>query len=151
MTNNASAHAEQSQKDRANKSQPGLGFEKGSIVQEFYYDDDVDGTLRRAIEDFLGNELVDEDYGDVSDGALIWWRAEDGEADDLADLLVDASGNLDDGGLIWVMTPVSGKANSVDTQFVEEAAKTAGLRVMSSSHVSPDWLGISLMARGTNR
>ena len=65
--------------------------------------------------------------------------------------MVDASGNLDDGGLIWVMTPVSGKPNSVDTQFVEEAAKTAGLRVMSSSHVSPDWLGISLMARGANR
>lgn len=151
MTNKASAPAEHTQKDCVNKSQLGLGFAKGAIIQEFYYDDDVDEGLRHTIEDFLGNELVDEDYGDVSDGALIWWRAEDGEVDDLADLLVDASGNLDDGGLIWVMSPVSGKPNSVDTQFVEEAAKTAGLRVMSSSHVSPDWLGISLMARGANR
>lgn len=151
MTNKASVNAEQQHKDHARNSENGLGFAKDAVIQEFYYDDDVDESLRQRVEEYTGNELVDEDYGDVSDGALVWWRAEDGEVDDLADLLVDAAGNLDNGGLIWVLTPVSGKSNSVDTQFVEEAAKTAGLRVMSSSHVSSDWLGISLMARSTNR
>ncbi|MCI6584502.1 MAG: DUF3052 domain-containing protein [Mobiluncus sp.] len=149
MTNTDSAAKAQSpHKDHGNES---LGFQSGQIIQEFYYDDDADENLRQIIEKAIASELVDEDYGDVSDGAIIWWRAEDGEVDDLADLLVDASGNLDNGGLIWVFVPKAGSKNSVDTQFVEEATQTAGLRVMSSSHVSPDWLGIRLLARASER
>lgn len=148
MTTNDSAAKAQSQHKDLND---GLGFQPGEIIQEFYYDDDVDETLRDNIETLLGTQLVDEDYRDVSDGAIIWWRAEDGEVDDLADLLVDAAGNLDNGGLIWVLVPKAGAKNTVATQFVEEAAKTAGLRVLSSSHVSAQWLGIRLQSRGSNR
>ena len=150
MTNNASAAAEPHHKDHGKSSNEGLGFAPGAVIQEFYYDDDVDENIRVAIEKFIGNELVDEDYGDVTDGALVWWRRDDGEVDDLADLLVDAAGNLDNGGLIWVLTPTGAK-NAVDTQFVEEAAQTAGIRAMSSSHVSDGWLGIRLMARPSDR
>ena len=150
MTNNASATAEPHHKDHGKGAEEGLGFAPNSVVQEFYYDDDVDENIRAAIEKFIGGELVDEDYGDVTDGALVWWRHDDGEADDLADLLVDAAGNLDNGGLIWVLTP-TGVPHAVDTQFVEEAAQTAGIRAMSSSHVSSGWLGIRLMARPSDR
>lgn len=143
-TNDSAAKAQSQHKDLNNE---GLGFQAGEVVQEFYYDDDVDDTIRQNIEKAIGSELVDEDYRDVADGSVIWWRADDGEVDDLADLLVDASGNLDNGGLLWVFVPKAGSANTVDTQFVEEAAKTAGLRVMSSAHVSPNWMGISLLSR----
>lgn len=149
MTTHDSATRAQSHHKDSNSE--GLGFKPGDVVQEFYYDDDADDVLRRTIEKFVGTELVDEDYRDVSDGSIIWWRADDGEVDDLADLLVDASGNLDNGGLIWVFVPKAGSSNSVDTQFVEEAAKIAGLRVLSSSHVSPQWLGIRLLSRGSER
>src|SRR5690606_9178490 len=59
-----------------------LGFTSGQVVQEFGYDSDVDDDLRFSIEDLTGTELVDEDYGDVADAAMIWWRQDDG---DLAD------------------------------------------------------------------
>ena len=81
MTTNDSAAKAQSQHKDLND---GLGFQPGEIVQEFYYDDDVDETLRDNIETRLGTQLVDEDDRDVSDGAIIWWRAEDGEVDDLS-------------------------------------------------------------------
>ena len=42
-----------------------LGFNEGSIVQEFGYDDDVAEEVRSAIEQSTGEELVDEDYGDI--------------------------------------------------------------------------------------
>ena len=67
-----------------------LGFAPGQIVQEFYVDDDADQGLRSLIEEETGSELVDPDYGDVVDGAVVWWRADDAEEEDLADLLVDA-------------------------------------------------------------
>ena len=87
-----------------------LGFTLGQIVQEFYVDDDADQQIRVSIESETGEQLVDEDYGDVVDGAIVWWRADDAEEDDLADLLVDALSNLDDGGLIWVFIPKPGRA-----------------------------------------
>lgn len=145
-TTDSAAKAQSQHKDL----KEGLGFRPGEVVQEFYYDDDVDETLRQSIEEIIGTELVDEDYRDVSDGSIIWWRADDGEVDDLADLLVDAASNLDNGGLIWVLVPKAGSKNTVSTPFVEEAAKTAGLRVLSSSHVSAQWLGIRLQSRGSN-
>lgn len=151
MANNDSAPAQRHHNNHGKSTEESLGFKPGEVVQEFYYDDDVDEALRQTIERFTGNELVDEDYGDVSDGALVWWRDEDGQADDLADLLMDASGNLDNGGFIWVLSPKAGSAGAVATQLVEEAAKTAGLHVMSSSQVSPNWLGIRLQSRPSER
>ena len=65
-----------------------LGFQPGQVVQEIGYDDDVDQELREAIEDVIGQELVDEDYDDVADVVVLWFRDEDG---DLTDALVDAT------------------------------------------------------------
>ena len=67
-----------------------LGFASDAIVQEFYVDDDVDQAVREAIEGETGHPLVDVDYADVVDGAIVWWRADDAEEEDLADVLVDA-------------------------------------------------------------
>ena len=75
-----------------------FGFASGLIIQEFGYDDDVDETLRQAVEAETGTTLVDEDYEDVADSAIVWWRDDDGDVDDLTDLLVDAQANLDHGG-----------------------------------------------------
>ena len=46
-----------------------LGFASGSVIQEFGYDDDVDEAVRAQIEEETGQELVDEDYRDIVDGA----------------------------------------------------------------------------------
>ena len=128
-----------------------LGFTPGQIVQEFYVDDDADQQIRVSIESETGEQLVDEDYGDVVDGAIVWWPADDAEEDDLADLLVDALSNLDDGGLIWVFIPKPGRAGTVPVADVEEAAKVAGLHSTSAASVGNDWAGIRLTARPRGR
>lgn len=128
-----------------------LGFAPGQIVQEFYVDDDADQGLRSLIEEETGSELVDPDYGDVVDGAVVWWRADDAEEEDLADLLVDALTNLDDGGLIWVFIPKPGRSGTVAVADVEDAAKTAGLHSTSAASVGSDWAGIRLTARPRSR
>ena len=117
-----------------------LGFTKGQIIQEFYVDDDADQALRQLAEEESGNQLV-------VDGAIVWWRADDAEEEDLADLLVDAMSNLDDGGLIWVLIPKPGRPGTVPVSDVEEAAHTAGLHATSASALAPEWAGIRLTAR----
>lgn len=128
-----------------------LGFAPGQIVQEFYVDDDADQGLRSLIEEETGSELVDPDYEDVVDGAVVWWRADDAEEEDLADLLVDALTNLDDGGVIWVFIPKPGRPGTVAVADVEDAAKTAGLHSTSAASVGSDWAGIRLTARPRRR
>ena len=128
-----------------------LGFGKGLVVQEFYRDDDADDSLRATIEADTGEALVDEDYGDVVDGAIVWWRAEDADEEDLADLLVDAMSNLDDGGLIWVLIPKPSRPGAVPVADVAEAAKIAGLHSTSAASVGADWAGIRLTARSRVR
>ena len=59
-----------------------FGFASGLIIQEFGYDDDVDETLRQVVEAETGTTLVDEDYEDVADSAIVWWRDDDGDVDD---------------------------------------------------------------------
>ncbi len=125
-----------------------FGFKVGNVVQEFYVDDDADPAIRDAIEVATGHRLVDEDYGDVVDGAVIWWRSDDSEGEDLADLLVDAISNLDNGGLVWVLTPKPGRSGHVRPSEVEEAAKTAGLHATSAISAGLTWSGIRLIARG---
>ncbi|MDR1153067.1 MAG: DUF3052 domain-containing protein, partial [Bifidobacteriaceae bacterium] len=51
-----------------------FGFASGQWVQELGYDDDVDFDLRDAIEELTGTDLVDEDWGDVADATIVWWR-----------------------------------------------------------------------------
>ena len=123
-----------------------LGFASDAIVQEFYVDDDVDQAVREAIEGETGHPLVDVDYADVVDGAIVWWRADDAEEEDLADVLVDAMSNLDDGGLIWVLIPKPGRPNSVRVGDVEEAAEIAGLHATTSTA-----LGAELGGRAPDR
>jgi hypothetical protein len=125
-----------------------LGFSAGQVVQEFGWDTDTDDGLRAAIEEITGNELVDEDYDDVADGVLVWWRADDG---DLADLLVDALTVLDDGGAIWVFTRKAGREGTVGHAEIEEAATTAGLHAMSTFAVADDWSATRLANRGRGR
>lgn len=128
-----------------------LGFASGAIVQEFYVDDDVDRSIRDSIEAETGQALVDVDYGDVVDGAIVWWRAEDAEEEELADVLVDAMSNLDDGGLIWVLIPKAGRPNSVRVGDVEEAAGIAGLHATTSTALGGSWAGVRLTARPRSR
>ncbi len=125
-----------------------FGFARGHVIQEYYVDNDADESVRSAIEEATGTALVDDSYGDVADGALIWWRAEDFENEDLADLLVDATSNLDNGGLIWVLTPKPGKSGHVRPAEIAEAAETAGLATTTATSVCAEWSGVRLTARG---
>lgn len=124
-----------------------FGFASGLIIQEFGYDDDVDPALRKAVETETGTELVDEDYEDVADSAIVWWRADDGDVDDLTDLLVDAQANLDGVGLIWVLTPKARTTGAVPTSEVEEAAATAGMHATSAASMGEHWSGIRVSTR----
>lgn len=127
-----------------------LGYITGQVVQEFGWDEDADDAIRLQVEEATGQELAEEDYRDVTDGALIWWRSEDGEVDDLADLLVDAQANLDDGGLLWVLTPTAGRPGHARAGDVEEAARTAGLSATSAAALGT-WSGFKLTARSRGR
>lgn len=129
-----------------------LGFKSGQVVQEFYYDDDVDEAFRSAVEGECERELADPDYGDVVDAVLVWWRQDDADEEDLADVLVDALANLDDnGGAIWVLTPKTGRSGAVPVGEIGEAAKTCGLQTTSSVAIGPDWGGIRLVSRPRSR
>ncbi|MCS4484156.1 DUF3052 domain-containing protein [Gleimia sp. 6138-11-ORH1] len=125
-----------------------LGFKAGQIVQEFYWDTDVDAQLRDDIMDATGEDIVDGEFSDVVDGVLIWWRADDAEEEDLADVLLDAIANLDDGGDVWVLTPKMGSYGHVRPADIQDAAKVAGLKPTSASKVAPDWAGMRLVASG---
>jgi hypothetical protein len=125
-----------------------LGFTAGQTIQEIGYDDDVDGDVRAALEAVTGSELVDEDYDDVTDGAVIWFRDDDG---DLTDYLVDAMTVLDDSGPIWVFSPKSGRPGHVSHSDIEEAATTSGLHAMTTFAIGPDWSATRLATRGRGK
>ena len=99
-----------------------FGFERGDIVQEWLWDDDVDDSIREKIEELTGEELVDEDYDSAVDGVILWWRDGDDE-----DALSDTSST------------------------VQSAAKTAGMNAATPLTVSGDWNGIRLRAYGKGR
>jgi len=125
-----------------------LGFTSGQVIQEFGWSDGVDDALRAAVEAATGNELVDEDYDDVTDGVILWWREDDG---DLTDALVDVQTVLDDGGLIWVLTLKAGRQGHVNHGDIEEAATTAGLHATSTFAIAADWSATKLGNRGRGR
>ncbi|WP_329120973.1 DUF3052 domain-containing protein [Streptomyces sp. NBC_01353] len=120
-----------------------LGFEPGQVVQEIGYDDDVDFDLREGIESIIGSDLVDEDYDDVADAVVLWFRDEDG---DLTDSLVDAIGLLEDGGVVWLLTPKTGRDGYVEPSDISDAAQTAGFSQTKSISVAKDWSGSRLVA-----
>ncbi|WP_425553883.1 DUF3052 domain-containing protein [Isoptericola hypogeus] len=125
-----------------------LGFEQGQVVQEFGWGDDVDDALRSDLESIVGSELVDEDYDDVTDGVVVWWRDDDG---DLTDMLVDALTVLEPGGLIWLLTRKPGRSGHVGHDEIQEAATTAGLHATSTFAVASDWSATKLANRGRGR
>ena len=136
-----SATAGQAQDERGQAER--LGIKPGQVVQEIGYDDDCDEQLRGAIAQVDGVELVDEDYDDVVDVVLLWWRDGDG---DLVDALVDALTPLADGGYIWLLTPKAGREGHVEPSDIGEAAPTAGLSQTSSVSAARDWSGTRLVA-----
>ena len=67
-------------------------------------------TSAPTVEEACGGELLDEDTDEVIDVVLLWWRDGDG---DLVDTLMDAIGPLAEDGVIWVLTPKTGKPGHV--------------------------------------
>ncbi|MEU3710307.1 DUF3052 domain-containing protein [Streptomyces catenulae] len=120
-----------------------LGFEPGQVVQEIGYDDDVDHDLREGIEAVIGQDLVDEDYDDVADAVVLWFRDDDG---DLTDALVDAIGLIDEGGVVWLLTPKTGRDGYIEPSDINEAAQTAGLSQTKSISAGKDWSGSRLVS-----
>ncbi|MFI5803224.1 DUF3052 domain-containing protein [Streptomyces sp. NPDC051561] len=120
-----------------------LGFQPEQVVQEIGFDDDVDQELREAIEEIIGGELVDEDYDDVADAVVLWFRDEDG---DLTDALVDATTLIEDGGTVWLMTPKTGRDGYVEPSDISDAAQTAGLSQTKSINAAKDWTGSRLVS-----
>lgn len=139
------AAADQSQtRQRAER----LGFEQGMTVQEIGHDVDVDEDLLAAIQDIIGGDVVDEDYDDVVDVVLMWWRDEDG---DLVDGLMDALGLLADHGVVWLMTPKPGREGHIEAEDIADSAPTAGLQQTSTISAGPNWQGTRLVAPRAKR
>ena len=122
---------------------PLAGIENGQLVQELGYDDDCDEGLRSAIVDAAGEELIDEETDEVVDVVLLWFREEDG---DLVDALVDAITPLADHGVVWLLTPKTGRAGHVEPADIAEAAPTAGLQQTSTVNAANDWQGTRLVS-----
>jgi hypothetical protein len=121
-----------------------LGFKDGDLIQELGYDDDVDLDLRDSIEELIGSQMLDEDDHDVADAVIMWWRQDDG---DLVDALVDSLTTLDEGGVVWILSPKSGRDGYVPPAEIQEAAPTAGLHVTTTAGVSTDWAATRLVPR----
>ena len=138
------AAAEDEARDRARR----LGLQSGLTVQERGFDDDADLDLRAGIEQVVEGELVDEDYDDVVDVVVMWWREDDG---DLVDGLVDAIGLLADHGVVWLMTPKPGRPGHIDAEDIADAAPTAGLQQTSTISAGSQWQGTRLVAPRAKR
>jgi Protein of unknown function (DUF3052) len=121
-----------------------LGIAQGMLVQELGWDEDVDDELRAAVEEQCGSELLDEDADDVVDVILLWWRDDDG---DLVEALLDAIVPLADDGVVWVLTPKTGRPGHVEPSEIAEAAPTAGLSQTSNVTVADEWTGTRLVPR----
>ena len=119
-----------------------LGIESGMVVQELGWDEDVDDALRAAVEERIGGDLLDEEADETVSVVLLWWREDDG---DLVDALLEATGVLAEDGVIWVLTPKTGRPGHVEPSDVAEAVPTAGLSQTSNISVADDWAGIRLV------
>jgi hypothetical protein len=112
-----------------------LGINHDQIVQELGWDEDCDDDIRADVEEACGSEMLDEDGDEVIDVVLLWWRNDDG---DLVDRLMDAIAPLAEDGVIWVLTPKTGKPGHVQPAEIAESAPTAGLMQTSSANLG-DW------------
>jgi hypothetical protein len=125
-----------------------FGLQSGQTVQELGWDDDTDEELRTEIEEAAGGAMVQEDFQDVVDVVLLWFRDDDG---DLVDALVDAIAPLADLGAIWLLTPKPGRAGHIEAADIADAAPTAGLQATSTVSASKDWQGTRLVAPRARR
>ncbi len=125
-----------------------LSFYSGQIVQEVGFDSDCDTDLREGVVEIIGSDLVDFDYDDVVDAALLWFREDDG---DLTDALVDAITSLADQGVVWLLTPKPGREGHIEPEDITEAAQTAGLRQTSTISAGENWQGTRLVAPRAKR
>ncbi|MEU9084521.1 DUF3052 domain-containing protein [Streptomyces sp. NPDC048357] len=132
--------------DHAESLAARLGFQSEQVVQEIGYDDDVDQEFRESIQDHISSDLVDEEYDDVADAVLLWFREEDG---DLTDTLVDATELVEDGALILLLTPKTGRPGYVEASDISEAAETAGLSQTRSISVGKEWAATKLVTPKT--
>nr|WP_269079425.1 DUF3052 domain-containing protein [Corynebacterium uterequi] len=124
-----------------------LGIKSGMIVQELGWDDDCDAAISEAVEDAIGEELLDEDTDELCDVVLLWWRESDG---DLVDGLVDAVRNLADDGRIWLLTPGAGKPGTIAPGEINESAQLAGL-VQTKADRFGRFQGSSLVPAGAKK
>ncbi len=118
-----------------------LGIEKQQVVQEWGWYDDADADIRADVEEACGAELLDESTDEVVDVVLLWWLDGDG---DLVDTLMDAITPLADDGVIWVLTPKTGRPGHVQPAEIAESAPTAGLMPTSSVSLG-DWSASQLV------
>ena len=125
-----------------------LSLASGQIVQEVGYDTDCDADLREAVVEIIGADLVDLDFEEVVDAALLWFREDDG---DLTDALVDAITPLADQGVVWLLTPKPGRDGHIEPEDITDAAQTAGLRQTSTISASDNWQGTRLVAPRAKR
>lgn len=125
-----------------------FGIESGMVVMEMGYDEDVDHELRDALADAAESDLVDEDTDEVVDAVLVWYREDDG---DLFDVLADAIVPLAENGVVWLLTPKSGREGYVEPSEIAEAVPTAGLTSTSTISAGPDWSATRLVAPKASR
>lgn len=125
-----------------------LALEAGLVVQEIGFDTDSDENLRSGVRAIIGSDMVDLDFEDVVDVALLWFREDDG---DLTDALVDAITPLADQGVVWLLTPKPGRDGHVEPEDITEAAQTAGLRQTSTISAGASWQGTRLVAPRAKR
>ncbi|WP_298180986.1 DUF3052 domain-containing protein [Saccharomonospora sp.] len=125
-----------------------LGIKPDMVVQELGWDEDVDEDVRAAIEAYIGGELLDEDADEVIDVVLLWWRDGDG---DLGDVLVDARAPLDENGIVWVLTPKTGRPGHVEPSEIAEAVPTVGMSQTSNLSIGEGWTATRLVPRSKSR
>lgn len=120
-----------------------MGFSTGQVVLEIGSDHDSDADLRAAIEAAVGSPMVGDDFDEVADVVVLWWREEDG---DLVDALVDGLSAITSGGVVWLFTPKAGRDGHVEPSEIGEAARTAGLSSTKSMSAAAEWAGTRLVA-----
>lgn len=124
-----------------------LCVRKSDIIQEIGWDEDADSSISEALEDRIGEQLLEQDTDEIVDMVLLWFREEDG---DLVDGLVDATRSLGEDGRIWLLTPAATKPGAIEPGVIAESAQLAGM-VQTKSERLGSWQGACLVSSGTKR
>lgn len=125
-----------------------MGIASGHLILEAGYGSDCDESVRNAIINSSGNDLLSGEINEVVDSVVLWWREDDG---DLIDELVDGLTYLAENGALWLLTPKAGRAGHVEPSDIQDAAPIAGLSVTSSFPVASDWTATKIVARKSSK